>query len=87
LITATWANSSDDETVLAWSEDLLEKIHATNAEKGVARPDVYMNDAADYQKPFQGYPPANLARLKDIRAEYDPDLVFRNLVPGGYKLD
>jgi hypothetical protein len=87
LITCQWSNASDDETVMAWSTALLEKIHATNLESFKGQSHIYMNDASDSQKPFDGFPAANLAKLKAIRQTYDPTLVFRNLSTGGYKLD
>jgi hypothetical protein len=48
-----------------------------------------MNDASDSQRlaAAASIPPANLARLKDIRQKYDPNLVFTKLNSGGYKLD
>ena len=57
-----------------------------NVEAGVALDFVYMNDAADDQDPFAALPPANLERLKKIQNQYDPDLVFTDLV-GGFKLE
>jgi hypothetical protein len=72
---------------MSWSTALLEKIHATNVQAGKGLDLMYMNDCSDSQKPFSGFPAANLAKLKTIRAKYDPNLVFRNLSTGGYKLD
>ena len=57
-----------------------------NIEAGVALDFVYMNDAADDQDPFAALPPANLKRLKKIRDQYDPEMMFTDLV-GGFKLD
>jgi hypothetical protein len=87
LITVSWQNASDDEVVLAWHKKTLEAIHASNKAKGIASDFIYLNDAADYQKGYDGIPTANLARMKSIRAKYDPDLVFTKLCSGGFKLD
>jgi len=73
--------------VLAWSKNLRESIHSNNLAAGKGLAFMYMNDAADDQKALSGLPPANLAKLKTIRSKYDPNFVFRNLMPGGFKLD
>jgi hypothetical protein len=70
-----------------WSNTLRESIHATNLAAGKGFDLIYYNDASDSQKPFAGIPAENLTKLKTIRAKYDPTLVFRNLMTGGYKLD
>lgn len=70
-----------------WSNTLRESIHATNLAAGKGFDLIYLNDASDAQKPYASIPAANLAKLKTIRAKYDPTLVFKNLMSGGYKLD
>ncbi len=45
-----------------------------------------MNDASYDQDVLAHYGAANLRRLRDVQARYDPDLVFQKLVPGGFKL-
>ena len=87
LITCQWSNAADDGEVMAWSNGLREQIHATNIKSGIGYDLIYMNDCADSQKPFSGYPVGNLVKLKTIRQKYDPTLVFRNLSTGGFKLD
>jgi hypothetical protein len=73
--------------MLAWVRNTTEAIHSHNLAKGLGQDFIYLNDAADYQKPFDAIPAENLERTKSIRAKYDPDLVFRKLCSGGYKLD
>ena len=58
-----------------------------NKAKGIAIDLIYLNDAADHQKAFDTIPKGNLHRLKEIREEYDPELVFTKLCLGGFKLD
>jgi hypothetical protein len=48
---------------------------------------LYMNDANALQPVFDGYPASSIERLKNIRAKYDPDRVYTNLMPGGWKVD
>jgi len=87
LVEAQWTLESDDEKMLAWVQNITETIHSHNLAKGLGQDFIYLNDAADYQKPFDVIPAENLERMKSIRAKYDPDLVFRKLCSGGYKLD
>jgi hypothetical protein len=47
----------------------------------------YMNDAGLGQGIFQNYGAGNLAKLRSIRAKYDPLKVYTNLMPGGWKVD
>ena len=48
---------------------------------------IYGNDADADQQLFQGYPAKSLHRLKEIRAKYDPGMVYTNLMPGGFKVE
>jgi hypothetical protein len=88
LITATWTNAEDDEEVLTWTDTVRESIHATNLANGKGQDIIYMNDASDSQRlaAVASIPPANLARLKDIRQKYDPSLVFTKLNSGDINL-
>lgn len=81
-----WTNATDDAAVLAWSKKVVEAVHASNVKKGLASNEIYTGDAADWQDPIASYPAANIAKLKTIRSKYDPNLVFKNLVPGGFKI-
>lgn len=70
----------------AWSQQLTERLHAINQEKGLASEFIYMGDAGEWQDPFLGLPEKNVQRMRDIRAAYDPDGVFSRLSWGGFKL-
>lgn len=47
---------------------------------------IYLNDADLDQPVFAGYPAENVQRLKEIRAKYDPGMIYTNLMPGGFKV-
>ncbi|KAL4937943.1 hypothetical protein BDV06DRAFT_65175 [Aspergillus oleicola] len=81
-----WSNAADDDRVQTWSQELTERLHAINQEKGIASEFVYMGDAGEWQDPFLGFPEENVQHLKDIRDEYDPLSVFVRLNDGGFKL-
>lgn len=87
LITSTWQLASDDKLVTDWAHNLREAMHSANLKAGKGQDFLYMGDSADGQKPYEAMPPQNLRRLKQIRRKYDPELVFRNLNSGGFKLD
>lgn len=47
---------------------------------------LYLNDADKGQPVFEGYPMSNVQRLQAIRHKYDPQRVFTDLMPGGWKV-
>lgn len=82
----SWGDAADDalvdEFVTTVNANITAQLEAINA----TRPYIYLNDADPDQPVFQGYPAANVERLKCIRDKYDPDMVFTNLMPGGFKV-
>ena len=46
----------------------------------------YLNYADPSQDPLGSYGKANVQRLKEVAAKYDPGRVFQDLCPGGFKL-
>ena len=82
-----WQNAEDNEEVTEWLKNLREEMHATNVKNGIGLDFIYYNDCSDDQDAFSAFPPASLEKLKKIRDKYDPELVFTELVPGGFKLD
>jgi hypothetical protein len=39
---------------MAWSKDLVAKMHEANKARGLADEFLYVNDCGDYQKPYEG---------------------------------
>ncbi|KAJ7745489.1 putative FAD-binding oxidoreductase [Mycena maculata] len=60
--------------------------HKINQELGLASEFLYMGDAAEFQRPFLGFPTENVQRLREIRAAYDSQGDFIHLNLGGFKL-
>jgi len=81
-----WALAQDDLRIKAWSQQLAEKLHAINVQKGIASEFVYMGDAGEWQNPYAGFPNENVARMREIRSSYDPHGIFSRLNWGGFKL-
>ncbi|KAI8268133.1 hypothetical protein K4K58_006224 [Colletotrichum sp. SAR11_239] len=86
--TVVWSEASDDAKIDQFLADF--DTHVTsqiNALGGVMSPFLYLNYAGAGQPVFPGYTGDNLQKMKDIRAKYDPDLIFTNLMPGGWKVE
>ncbi|KAJ7765941.1 putative FAD-binding oxidoreductase, partial [Mycena maculata] len=81
-----WANAADDGRITNWAINFIDSQHKINQELGLASEFLYMGDAGEFQKPFLGFPAANVHRLREIRAAYDPQGVFIHLNTGGFKL-
>lgn len=62
--------------------NITAQLAAINATKAYN----YLNDVDQDQDVFGGYPAANVERLKSIRDKYDPEMVFTDLMPGGWKV-
>ncbi|KXH59262.1 FAD binding domain-containing protein [Colletotrichum salicis] len=82
----TWQDAKDDAATKAFADSVTAEIEDGLVAKGVAGGYLYLNDAGQGQKIFQSYPAANLAKLKAIRAKYDPLRIYTNLLVGGWKV-
>lgn len=82
----TWSNASDDDTVQGIADTITTDINALLAQKSYSATYLYMNDAGKGQRIFQGYPAANLRKLKLIRTKYDHLRIYTNLLVGGWKV-
>lgn len=82
----TWASDQDDAAI----EDFLNKADA-EIERKLREVDgvsdfVFLNDADKGQKVFESYGESNLRRLQEIRDKYDPEGIYTDLMPGGFKV-
>ncbi|KKY29139.1 putative fad binding domain-containing protein [Phaeomoniella chlamydospora] len=84
----TWTSTADDAAVIAFIKrvnNLIKiKLDAINFDSS---PYLYLNDANSDQKVFEGYPDCNVQKLKQIRAKYDSQNIFTDLMPGGWKVE
>ncbi|CAG8983262.1 hypothetical protein HYALB_00002698 [Hymenoscyphus albidus] len=83
----SWVKPEGSPKVRAFIDDVNANITAQLEKSGELRPYLYLNDAELSQPVFQGYPLENLARLKEIRAKYDPNRVYTDQMPGGFKVE
>jgi hypothetical protein len=84
----SWKDAVDDETVVAVHARANAEIAAKLDQAGFNElPFVYLSDAEKGQPVFQGYGQESWQRLREIRAKYDPDMVYTKLMPGGVKVE
>lgn len=53
---------------------------------GALRDYIFLNYAGREQQVIASYGPDNVRKMRDVSKRYDPDRVFQELVPGGYKI-
>jgi len=82
----TWILATDTERVYARMKQFEADLVTSQKEMGIYNPWIYLNYAAPWQKPIDGYGAANVAFLKSVSKQYDPKGVFQKAVPGGFKL-
>lgn len=82
----TWNNADDDARVHSEVKQLIATMEHEVGSLAALDPFVYLNYAAPWQKPISSYGQASVERLTRIRGEYDPQRMFTNTVPGGFKI-
>ena len=78
-----WSNAADDDAV---DQAIRELVAAIRRHVDMLDPFLYINYAASWQQPIEGYGKASVERLLKVQNLYDPRRVFTNLVPGGFKM-
>jgi len=86
LYTISWTLPTDNARVEAAMKGLEADLAAKEKEMGIFNEFVYLNYAAKWQDPIQGYGAANVAFMKSVSKKYDPNGIFQKAVPGGFKL-
>lgn len=86
LLSVTYSNESDDVIVTETAKSLFANIATAAAKRGVAHPFIYLNYAAPWQDPIMSYGARNKAALQAASKKYDPEGLFQEGVPGGFKL-
>lgn len=85
-----WKDPADDARMATFLDVVNANITAALTEQvgeDSQHKYLYLNDA-DYNQPvFEGYPKGNVMMMKMIREKYDPERVFTDLMPGGWKVD
>jgi len=65
---------------------LISGIQKFAEEKGTAVDYLYLNYADKDQDPLSGYGQEKVEFMKAVAEKYDPEGVYQNLMPGGFKI-
>lgn len=82
----TWASEDDDAAIDEFLAEADAKIGQKLREVDGISDFIFLNDADKGQKVFESYGSSNLRRLQEIRNRYDPNRVYTDLMPGGFKV-
>ncbi|RWA11959.1 hypothetical protein EKO27_g3135 [Xylaria grammica] len=85
-LNAKWNDAAFDGAVDTAVRALIAAVRRDVGSLGQLDPFLYINYAAPWQDPIKSYGPDNVARLQRVRRKYDPDRVFTDLNPGGFKI-
>lgn len=67
------------------ADAVISNITEQLTDSGLNSSFVFLNDAGAGQEVFQNYGKGSLSRLKYVRDSVDPNRVFTDLMPGGWK--
>ncbi|KAH6660933.1 FAD binding domain-containing protein [Truncatella angustata] len=81
-----WVGDSYADVVNEWVENTTALINKATQAAGIYDAFNYMGDAAGFQDIYAGYGSGNQAKLLSISQKYDPDRVFQERLPGGFKI-
>ena len=89
LSTSYSNNATYEAVVTAFLHDVDQRIRNKLCKHGlddIISRWIYINDADKGQDVFDGYPRENVKALRRIRAKYDTERIFTDLMPGGWKV-
>lgn len=81
-----WPKADDDVLMYKIGNTILARAVEEAKKMGLYHPYIYQNYAGAGQDVFGGYGEKNWERLLEIQSKYDPEGVFSQLQPGGFKL-
>lgn len=86
LLSATWEDEADDAKVEQAARALFTGIEDDARKLDAYEPYVYLNYAAEWQDPIATYGKESIEKLRRVSQVVDPKGVFRNKMPGGFKI-
>ena len=81
-----WDEICNDELIKSTFFKTMGRIEGTAKERRTNHPWRYLNNCAEWRRPFQGYGQENLDFLQGVSKRYDPDGLFQKGCVGGFKL-
>ena len=82
----SWSVISDDARVYSTAKEFFDEVDRVSKAAGLFNRFKYLNYAASWQKPIDGYGRKNKDNLQAVSRKYDPKGWFQTGVPGGFKL-
>ncbi|KAF2477177.1 FAD-binding domain-containing protein [Lindgomyces ingoldianus] len=86
LLSISYTFANDDQIIKTYGHSLMDAISQDMKKLDAFDPYLSLNYAAPYQDPLSSYTDANMRRLREIAAKWDPHGTFQHQVPGGFKL-
>ena len=86
LVDFTWIDEADDQLVNSQAKLIFQEIDAKAQQLGLKHPYIYLNYAAPWQDPIDGYGAENREFLQNVSWKYDHEGLFQKNVPGGFKV-
>lgn len=86
VVSASWLRPEDDHLVTSAAQKLIAKIDDATRKEGLYHPFKYLNYTASWQDPIGSYGDENMRRLRSVSRRYDPQGMFQEQHPGGFKL-
>lgn len=83
---ASWASAADDALVNRTLQALLDAINSGARERDGQDPYLFANYAGKGQDVVASYGSASVERMRRVSRAVDPKGIWRELVPGGYKI-
>jgi hypothetical protein len=81
-----WFNEKDDKKAHELVAAIMKKIEKETKKANAYIRYQFMNDASWDQPVIDHYGTNNVRFLRQVRRKYDPSMVFKKLVTGGFKL-
>ena len=81
-----WTDAKYDIRMRQATVDWVAAVNQATQASGAFNPFLYLNYAGDFQDPLGGYGAANVKFMKQVAKKYNPEGVFQQLMPGGFKI-
>ncbi|OAF99199.1 oxidoreductase FAD-binding protein [Paraphaeosphaeria sporulosa] len=86
LFTVIWPDPLNNQMVYDRMRTLENALIGLAKDNGIYNEWVYLNYASQWQNPITAYGASEVAFLKSVSKQYDPQGIFQKAVPGGFKL-
>ncbi|ORX95729.1 hypothetical protein BCR34DRAFT_628973 [Clohesyomyces aquaticus] len=86
VVNLRWSSAENDNVNDDLIRDLFTASDVAAQSMGLYHPLKYTNYASLWQNPISTYGNQNIKELWDVSKEYDPQQIFQERVPGGFKL-